>query len=397
MKPKKTPLRILILGTGGMARVHAESFSQMEGVEVVAGVDTRADALTVFCDKHEIKHRFTSLADAIEWGEFDAASNVTPDQVHYATTLTLLAAGKHVLCEKPLSTDFGRAREMAHAARAANVVNMVNLSYRNYTATQKAAAMVRAGTLGTIRHFEASYLQSWLTQPSWGDWRTEQQWLWRLSKQHGSKGVLGDVGIHIIDFATYIADSLPAELSCRLKTFSKAPGDRIGEYTLDANDSFVMQAELANGAIGTITATRFASGHHNDLTLRIYGDLGGIEVALVKKEGSLRVCIGEDTLTEVWRDVPLGDVPDIYTRFVAACRGEGAMEPDFNRGAALQQVLDLAEESSARGSLSLALVPSADPINREVEPLIMVLSQTSEEVVETAIAGHTYATSAASC
>ena len=61
------------------------------------------------------------------------------------------------------------------------------------------------GAIGTVRHFEASYLQSWLTQPAWGDWRTRPQWLWRLSTAHGSKGVLGDVGIHILDFATFIA------------------------------------------------------------------------------------------------------------------------------------------------------------------------------------------------
>jgi predicted dehydrogenase len=353
MKQANSSLRVLILGTGGMARVHAESFKKIPGVEVVAGVDMRADALDVFCDTHGIEHRFTSLEAAIEWGGFDAASNVTPDSVHYATTLTLLAAGKHVLCEKPLSTDFGRASEMADAARAAGVVNMVNLSYRNFAATQKAAEMIRAGALGTIRHFEANYLQSWLTQSKWGDWRTESKWLWRLSKRHGSKGVLGDVGIHIIDFATYIADSLPVDVSSRLKTFSKAPGDKIGEYDLDANDSFVMHAELADGAIGTITATRFASGHHNDLTLRIYGDLGGMEVALIKDKGHLRVCLGEDMLTEEWRDVPLDPVLNMYERFAAACMGKGPMEPDFGRGAALQRILDLAEDSSIAGGLSM--------------------------------------------
>ena len=75
------------------------------------------------------------------------------------------------------------------------------------TLAEKAAQMVRDGAIGTIRHFEASYLQSWLTQPAWGHWDREPQWLWRLSTKHGSKGVLGDVGIHILDFAKTGADA----------------------------------------------------------------------------------------------------------------------------------------------------------------------------------------------
>jgi predicted dehydrogenase len=116
-----------------------------------------------------------------------------------------LRQGKHVLCEKPLATRYPDALAMAEAAAEAGVVNMVNLSYRNVPALQAAARMVAEGAIGPVRHFEASYLQSWLTQPAWGDWKTESQWLWRLSTAHGSKGVLGDVGIHILDYATFIA------------------------------------------------------------------------------------------------------------------------------------------------------------------------------------------------
>ena len=64
---------------------------------------------------------------------------------------------------------------------------------------QKAREIVLSGEIGTVRHVEASYLQSWLVSKAWGDWRTESRWLWRLSKKHGSNGVLGDIGIHAID------------------------------------------------------------------------------------------------------------------------------------------------------------------------------------------------------
>lgn len=349
------PVRILIIGTGGMANNHAEQFAAIPGVTLVGGVDTRPAQLNAFCDKHGIAGRFTSLEEALAWGEFDAVTNVTPDAIHYATTLPVLAAGKHILCEKPLASNAAHADEMAAAAAKAGVINMVNLSYRNVPALQKAATMVAAGAIGPVRHFEASYLQSWLTQDAWGDWKTEPQWLWRLSTSHGSKGVLGDVGIHILDFTTFIAGQAADKVSCLLKTFDKAPGGQIGEYKLDANDSATMQLSLAGGAIGTVAATRFATGHMNDLRLRIYGDLGGLEVSFEGAVSRLRSCLGGDVKTAAWSDVTCPDVPNIYQRFVAAIRGEGAAIPTFARGAELQHLLDRAEESAMEGGKALAV------------------------------------------
>jgi len=348
-------IRLLIVGTGGMANNHAMEFARIAGVELVAGVDTRAAQLDAFRANHNIPHGFASVDEALAWGEFDAVTNVTPDPVHYPTTMPLLAAGKHVLCEKPLATNAAHAQEMADAAEAAGVVNMVNLSYRNVAALQQAAVMVRRGDIGTVRHFEASYLQSWLTQAAWGAWQEQPQWLWRLSTAHGSKGVLGDVGIHILDFATFVAGQDVAEVSCRLATFDKAPGGRVGEYVLDANDSATMQVVLANGALGTVAATRFASGHLNDLRLRIYGDKGGLEVTFERGISGLRACLGDDMLTGTWHDVTAPVLPSVYERFIAAINGTGAAEPTFARGAALQRLLDRAEASAAQGGVSLAV------------------------------------------
>jgi predicted dehydrogenase len=348
-------IRLLIIGTGGMANNHAEKFAEIPGVQLVAGVDTRAAQLADFRTRHSIPHGFASVEDALAWGQFDAATNVTPDPVHFPTTMPLLAAGKHVLCEKPLATSHADAQAMVDAAEKAGVVNMVNLSYRNVAALQQAAKMVRDGAIGTVRHFEASYLQSWLTQPAWGEWREQPQWLWRLSSAHGSKGVLGDVGIHILDFATFIAGQGVRDISCRLATFDKAPGGRIGEYVLDANDSATMQVVLDNGALGTVAATRFATGHMNDLRLRIYGDAGGLEVSFENAVSRLRACLGADVLTATWADVEAPVLPSIYERFIAAINGTGAAEPTFARGAVLQRMLDQAEASAAQGGLALAI------------------------------------------
>lgn len=348
-------VRLLILGTGGMAQHHATHFAKIPGVQLVAGVDVFPEPLKAFCTANAIPNSFASIEDALAWGEFDAVTNVTPDPVHHPTTMKVLAAGKHILCEKPLATNAADAQEMADAAARARVLNMVNLSYRNVPALQQAARMVRDGAIGSVRHFEASYLQSWLTQPSWGDWRTESKWLWRLSTKHGSKGVLGDVGIHILDFTTYIAQQDATEVSCRLSTFEKAPGGSIGEYILDANDSATMQIILKNGALGTVAATRFASGHMNDLRLRIYGDLGGLEVSFENNISSLRACTGVQMHSATWEEIDCPPVATVYERFIEAIRNGGGGDPDFARGAALQRLLDQAEFSALQSGLSLAV------------------------------------------
>ena len=343
-------IRLLIVGTGAMAHSHAKAFTAMGDVVIAASVDPDADARAAFNREFNIPNGFDSVAEAISWGEFDAATNVTPDAIHHRTTMPLIAAGKHVLCEKPLATCYADASEMAVAAQAACVVNMVNLTYRNVPALMQAAQIVRDGQIGEIRHFEASYLQSWLTQDLWGDWRTEDAWLWRLSSAHGSMGVLGDVGVHILDFATFAAGSSVDRVSCRLKTFEKAEGGRIGDYSLDANDSMAMHLSLKNGAIGVIHASRFASGHINDLRLRLFGTEGGLDVRFEGSESALSVCKGGDLRLAKWEEVQTAPVVPNFRRFILAIKNGTTASPDFARGAALQQVLDMAVVSDAAGA-----------------------------------------------
>lgn len=355
MGSARPQVRVLILGTGNMANTHAKAYATHPDAQIVGAVDLDETRVQDFCGTHGIERSFTSLEDAIAWGEFDAVSNVTPDAAHYPTTKTVIAAGKHVLCEKPLATSHAHAEDLANLAGAAGIINMVNLSYRNVPVVQVAARLVAAGEIGTCRHFEASYLQSWLTQPAWGDWRTGTEWLWRLSQAHGSKGVLGDVGIHILDFVTHVAGSDVAEVSCRLHTFDKVPDNRIGDYHLDANDSCALTVGLHNGAMGVVSASRFASGHHNDLRVRLYGDKGGLEVAFEQGAGRLRTCTGDDLETQIWRDRTAGAGYDLFDLFVTGVRTRRQHQPDFKTGARLQAVLDAAEASDEKGSSRISL------------------------------------------
>lgn len=336
------PVRLLVLGTGGMANTHAMNFATIPDVQLVAAVDVDPAKVRAFAARHDIPNTFTSLDEALAWGEFDAVTNVTPDRAHHPTTLPLIAAGKHVMCEKPLAETYAKADEMATAAERAGIVNVVNLTYRNVAEVQKARQMVLAGEIGKVRHIEASYLQSWLVSKAWGDWSTESQWLWRLSTKHGSNGVLGDVGIHILDFAGYGASTDIDHVFARLKTFEKAPGNRIGEYDLDANDSFTMTAEFTNGAMGVIHASRWATGHLNELRLRIHGDKGALEVIHRPDRSVLRACLQEDVELAVWKEIEVDPVATNYQKFIAAIQEGRGQEPNFRHAANLQKILDLA-------------------------------------------------------
>lgn len=335
-------MRILILGTGGMAAQHAKHFAAIEGVSVVAGVDVDPVRLDTFRQTHNIPNGFASLDAAVAWGEFDAVANVTPDSIHHSTSIAALRAGKHVFCEKPLATDAQKAFEMVEVAESAGLINMVNLTYRNVAQLQRAREIVVSGEIGEVKHVEASYLQSWLVQPAWGDWRTQSQWLWRLSTKHGSNGVLGDIGVHILDFASYGAGVDISHVFARLKTFDKAPGNKIGDYELDANDSFTMSVDFTNGALGVIHASRWATGHMNELRLRVYGDKGAVEVQHRHDWSKLRVSLGDDVKTGDWKEVDVPPVPTNYQRFAEAVKTGVQQEPSFRHAAELQKVLDLA-------------------------------------------------------
>lgn len=345
------PQRLLVVGTGAMARAHAQRFHLMPGCELAGAVDTNAERARDFAEAFRIPTAFGSLADAIAWGEFDAAVNATPDGAHKATSLDLIAAGKAVFCEKPLAINYPDALAMTEAAEAAALINMVNLTYRNAAAIQMARRMVLAGEIGEVRHVQASYLQSWLTGRHWGDWRTEERWLWRLSSAHGSKGVLGDIGVHILDFVTFGAALDIVALHARMRTFDKAEGGAIDVYKLDVNDSVVMTAEFSNGALGTIHMSRYATGKANDLDLMIHGDRGALKVWANSMDSNLEVCLGPDIESQTWKPLDCPPTPRNEERFLIALLTRENGDPSFRHAAAVQRLLDLAFTSDLEGRM----------------------------------------------
>ena len=343
-KTKTSAIKVAIIGTGGMANWHARYFKATRGCRLVAGVDTSAERLKKFTEAYAIPQAYSSTTELLARSDIDAVAIVTPDPYHKAITLECLAAGKHVLCEKPLALHYPDAKAMADAAKKAGVINMVHFTYRNWAPFQKIADLIQKGKIGEVRHVEASYHQAWLVSKQWGDWRTSDNWLWRLSSEHGSKGTLGDVGVHILDFATYPAGKIK-EIYCQLKTFKKAPRNRIGKYKLDANDSAIITVEFANGALGSIQTTRWMTGHLNRIFLKIAGTKGSVCFDSQLSESAYKICTGADIETDTWKTVEAKATPHLHQRFIKSIRTGIQDQPDFARGAEIQKLLDASFKS----------------------------------------------------
>lgn len=118
---------------------------------------------------------YGSLEEAFDAAELDALAIVTPDATHFSLAMAALERGLHVFCEKPLATNAADAARMREKADQMGVVHGVNLTYRNVAAVRRAREMIADGEIGEVRHFSAAYLQSWLIQPAWGDWRTSPE------------------------------------------------------------------------------------------------------------------------------------------------------------------------------------------------------------------------------
>jgi predicted dehydrogenase len=343
-------ITLAIIGTGNMAANHARNFSAMRGVALAACCDVDGERARAFAARWNIPRWYTDYNELLDREHPDGLSNVTPDSLHAPVSLAAIAAGVPVLCEKPLAATLADARKMRDAAARRKTIAMVNFSYRDSPGAQGAAALTRAGGIGRIMHVEASYLQSWLVQDVWGDWRTTPAFTWRLSTRHGSAGTLGDIGCHIYDLVGLLCGDI-RQITCSLRTFDKGvKGNRIGPYLLDANDSFVSTVELAGGGIGTVHATRWATGHLNSLRVRVYGDEGAVEVDLDRDRSSYRLVKGKKAMTAArWRVVPCKKTPTQYERFVASIRTGRNDVSDFGNGAKVQAYLDASLRSSESG------------------------------------------------
>jgi predicted dehydrogenase len=346
-------IRLGIIGTGGMANAHASEFAKEKSVILSACMDIDADRATAFAQKHGFKRVSTDISDLLD--QVDAVAIVTPDKSHASLTLQALAAGKHVLCEKPLTATLEEARKVASAATAAQArgqIHMINFSYRASSAFQKARELVQAGKLGDIRFVHSHYLQSWLRCNAWGSWE-DDKFLWRLSKKSGSGGALGDIGCHILDLTTGASHDL-AQVRCILDASPKITSDGKSVTTykgfdLDVNDTALMEMKFEGGGVGICQATRWATGHLNSLRVEIHGTEGAVCFDLDKDYHSIDLCLGNALQTCKWTTKQLKPTPTNYQRFVRAIKTGVHDQPDMIRGAQIQAYMEACIVSDKSG------------------------------------------------
>ncbi|WP_374558677.1 Gfo/Idh/MocA family protein [Micromonospora sp. RHAY321] len=234
----------------------------------------------------------TDWRDVINRDDIDVVDVCTPGDSHAEIALAALAAGKHVLCEKPLANTVAEARAMtaaAETARAAGARSMCGFNYRRVPAVTMMRQMIADGRLGVIRHVRATYLQDWIVDPQF-------PLVWRLQKDRAGSGALGDIGAHIIDLTQFVTGQRITGVSAVTETFVKerplpagssglaatldgagsvdGNGSPTGTVTVD--DAAVFVARLDGGALATYEASRFATGRKNALRVEINGSLGSV-------------------------------------------------------------------------------------------------------------------------
>ena len=361
-------VRLGIIGTGGMAHSHAKAFGAIKDVKLTAACDIDSERAHSFATAFSIPNVFFDWRQLLESGQVDAVSIVAPDALHAEMALGALDAGIHVLCEKPLSTTTESAVAMAHMARRSGLVHMVNFSYRRAASLHAARRIVASGALGRLRHIRGEYLQSWLVSDAWGHWATTDAFLWRLSQQHGSLGVLGDVGVHLLDFVTFAASGEEEgidSLRCSLGTWPKNDSGAVGPYRLDANDSALMEVRFADGAMGVLQTSRWTTGYLNTIRMSIHGTEGALRLDLDDNYDALDVCIGSDVHSARWRRRSFVSRPSIYATFAGAVSKALASGhapdtmPDFIRGARVQNWLETCFRSAHQDGTLISPPPLA--------------------------------------
>ena len=196
-----------------------------------------------------------------------AVAIVTPNHLHVAPALAMLEAGIHVICDKPLSSDYQQAQKLAEAVQASSAHFAVTYNYSAYPLIREARAMVAAGALGALRLVQVEYPQDWLATDIETEGQKQAEWRTDPARA-GAGGCIGDIGTHAFHLADFVSGQQPESLLADLSSF-------VAGRALDDNAHILLR--YADGARGMLWASQVAAGQENALRLRIYGELGSLE------------------------------------------------------------------------------------------------------------------------
>ena len=383
----KPPLRVGMVGYAFMGAAHSQGWRTVGRVfdlprrPVLAALCGRdASAVRAAADRHGWASAETDWRALIARDDIDLVDICTPGDSHAEIALAALAAGKHVLCEKPLANTVEEAEAMARAAEAAyerGQMAMVGFNYRRVPATALARRMVAEGRLGALRHVRVTYLQDWLVDPQF-------PLTWRLRKELAGSGSLGDLGAHIVDLAQHLAGEELAGVSALTETFVRerplptgagsglSAVSTVGTGQVTVDDAALFIGRFTSGALASFEATRYATGRKNALRIELNGEHGSLAFDLERlnelyyhddsepgaRAGFRRILVTEPDhpYLEAWW--PPGHGLGYEHTFVHQARdlvhavAEGSRpEPSFADGLQVQRVLAAVEESAEKNSV----------------------------------------------
>lgn len=273
-------IKTAIFGTGFMGRVHLEAVRRVEGVEAVAIVGRNEEAAKRIASGFGIPTVTTAYREVLRDSAIDAVHICTPNAQHFSMAKDALDAGKHVLCEKPLTTTVAEAEELTALAEKKGVRNCVCHNLRYYPQVQQMRRLREAGELGDILAVQGTYSQDWLLY--------DTDWNWRVdSKAGGASRCMADIGSHWFDMAEHVTGLRVASLCADLQTFHKTrkqpkhsvetfankmmgPEDYI-ETPIDTEDFGAVVFRMGGRTRGAMTASQVSAGRKNGLRIEVYG------------------------------------------------------------------------------------------------------------------------------
>lgn len=375
------PLGVAMIGYAFMGKAHSHAwrtvarFFDVPAFEQRVLVGTDPDGVAAAAGKYGWAESATDWRTVIARDDIDIVDICAPGFMHAEIAIAALAAGKHVLVEKPLANTLAEAEAMTTAARSARsrgVQSMVGFNYRRIPALALARDLISEGRLGAIRHVRAAYLQDWLVDP-------ESPMTWRLNKETAGSGALGDIASHAIDQVLFMLGDQVTEVSGRLHTFTSHRPGKNGLEEVTVDDAAWATLSLASGAIASVEVSRVATGQKNALKLEIYGEKGSILFDLeslnelgyldatvpVREQGFRRILVNEPEHPYMDAWWPQGHVigwEHTFTHeirdFLVAISTGTQPSPSFEDGLTVQRILAAVEESAAAKS-SLIQLPGS--------------------------------------
>jgi predicted dehydrogenase len=345
-----------IVGAGFIGAVHARAVRAAGGVvAAVAGRDATSSAAAAA--RLSAERAASSAEELVEADDVDVVHICTPNHLHAPLAERAMAAGKHVICEKPLTTGVDGSRRLAGLAAAAPVVTAVPFVYRFYPTVRDARGRVRRGDAGSLRLVHGSYLQDWLSRPDDRNWRLE-------SALGGGSRAFADIGVHWCDVVEFTTGHRITRLVARTTTVPRGAG----RPRPDTEDAAAVLFETDLGAIGAVVVSQVSPGRKNRLWFSLDGEraslqfdqelpdslwVGGREQNLIVHRG------GESSTADAARYtvVPVGHPQgylDCFTAFVADVYAAAAGEPPdglptFDDGLRAAVVTDAVLASAAGG------------------------------------------------